>query len=320
MPAAWAAGIAAVGGIASAAIGSSAASDAANAQSQAAQAAQQTQLQMYNQTRQDLSPYLSTGTSALNQLSSLFGIGGAGGGTGPTAGTAAKTLSALQNYPGYQFQFNQGEQALDRSAASRGLLLSGAQVKDAQTYGQGVAQSSALQPYLSMLSGLTSTGENAGALTGNAATTAGQGIASSQLAGGQAQAAGIVGSANAVQTGLQSGLNNAIQGYQQYQLDNLPSVSNQTFGSPLSYQPTTSLDMSTLSDVRAKTDIERVGSTDSGLSVYTYRYKFGGPRQMGVMAQEVERVRPDAVTMHPSGLKMVNYGKLSKLSDYRMAA
>lgn len=319
MPAAWAAGIAAVGGIASAAIGSSAASDAANAQTQAAQDAQQTQLQMYNQTRQDLSPYLSTGTSALNQLSSLFGLGTNGSaGTGPTNATAGKTLSALQNYPGYQFQFNQGLQALDRSAASRGLLLSGAQVKDAQTYGQGVAQSSALQPYLNTLTGLASTGENAGALTGNAATTAGQGIASSQLAAGQAQAAGTVGSANAVTTGLQSGLNNAVLGYSLYN-------GGGTGSSGASSLDTSALDTTlnaplTLSDLRAKTEIRRVGKTDSGLSVYTYRYKTGGPRQMGVMAQEVERVRPDAVTTLRSGLKMVDYGKLSALSDYRMAA
>lgn len=320
MPAAWAAGIAAVGGIASAAIGSSAASDAASAQQQAADQASQTQLQMYNQTRKDLSPYLSTGTSALNQLSSLFGIGG----SGPTNATAGRTLSALQNYPGYQFQFGQGLQALDRSAASRGLLLSGAQLKDAQTYGQGVAQSTALQPYLSTLTGLAGLGENAGSLTGNAATAAGQGIASSQLAGGQAQAAGIVGSSNAITGGLQSGLNNAILGYS---LSNgLPDVSNEQFGgSPLTVQQTQGYDpsqypVSTLSDVRAKTDIERVGKTDSGLSVYTYRYKTGGPRQMGVMAQEVERVRPDAVTTLRSGLKMVNYSKLSPLTDYRMAA
>jgi Chaperone of endosialidase len=310
----WGIAAGAIGAIGSAVIGSNAASDASNEQLQAAQLASQTQLQMYNQTRSDLSPYLSTGTSALSQLSSLFGLGGTNGtaGTGPTNATAQNTLSALQNYPGYQFQYNQGLQALDRSAASRGLLLSGAQVKDAQTYGQGVAQSSALQPYLSTLTGLASQGENAGALTGNAATATGQGVASSELAGGQAQAAGTIGSANALTTGLQGGLNNALLGYSLY---NSPSSSG-TSGLDTSALDATLNAPLTLSDSRTKTDISRVGKTESGLPIYTFRYKSGGPKQMGVMAQEVEKVRPDAVTTLSSGLKMVDYGKLSALSHY----
>ena len=63
------------------------------------------------------------------------------------------------------------------------------------------------------------------------------------------------------------------------------------------------------SDRRLKTDIKRVGQTDDGLPIYTYRYITGGPVQMGVMAQEVEQVNPDAVT-DIGGYKGVNYGKL----------
>lgn len=65
-----------------------------------------------------------------------------------------------------------------------------------------------------------------------------------------------------------------------------------------------------LSDVRAKTEIRRVGTLDSGLGVYTYRYVSGGPVQMGVMAQEVAAVRPSAVIERPDGLLAVNYGAL----------
>ncbi len=64
-----------------------------------------------------------------------------------------------------------------------------------------------------------------------------------------------------------------------------------------------------ISDRRAKTDIKRVGQTDDGLPIYTYRYKWGGPVQMGVMAQEVEKVNPEAV-IEIAGLKAVNYGAL----------
>lgn len=49
------------------------------------------------------------------------------------------------------------------------------------------------------------------------------------------------------------------------------------------------------SDERLKTDIKRVGTLDNGLPVYTFRYRGSSKIQMGVMAQDVERVKPDAV-------------------------
>jgi hypothetical protein len=65
------------------------------------------------------------------------------------------------------------------------------------------------------------------------------------------------------------------------------------------------------SDIRLKEDIARVGALDDGTPVYSYRYKAGGPVQIGVMAQDVEQRYPDAVSTHESGYKMVDYGKLS---------
>lgn len=62
-----------------------------------------------------------------------------------------------------------------------------------------------------------------------------------------------------------------------------------------------------LSDARAKEDIRRVGQTDDGLPIYVYRYKGGDTFHMGVMAQEVEAVRPDAVVTREDGLKAVRY-------------
>jgi hypothetical protein len=63
-----------------------------------------------------------------------------------------------------------------------------------------------------------------------------------------------------------------------------------------------------MSDRRIKTDIRRVGTLDNGLPVYAYRFKSGGPVEIGVMAQEVERVRPDAVREF-DGIKHVNYAR-----------
>jgi len=62
------------------------------------------------------------------------------------------------------------------------------------------------------------------------------------------------------------------------------------------------------SDRRLKSNIVRVGDHPLGIGIY--EYDIFGERQRGVMADEVEKVMPDAVLEHPSGYKMVNYGKL----------
>lgn len=64
-----------------------------------------------------------------------------------------------------------------------------------------------------------------------------------------------------------------------------------------------------MSDRRVKTDIEAVGKMDNGLTIYRYRYKFGGPAMLGVMADEVKAVNPAAV-VSIGGIDHVNYGAL----------
>lgn len=64
-----------------------------------------------------------------------------------------------------------------------------------------------------------------------------------------------------------------------------------------------------LSDRRMKEDINQVGTLDSGLPVYTFRYKGQPTVHMGVMAQDVEKVNPDAV-VEIDGIKHVYYGEL----------
>lgn len=68
-----------------------------------------------------------------------------------------------------------------------------------------------------------------------------------------------------------------------------------------------------LSDERAKTDIKKVGKTDDGQNVYAYRYKSGGPMQLGLMAQEVRKKTPEAVATRPDGLMAVNYERALSL-------
>ncbi|ASP84169.1 hypothetical protein CDO26_05825 [Sinorhizobium meliloti] len=70
--------------------------------------------------------------------------------------------------------------------------------------------------------------------------------------------------------------------------------------------------LASLSDKRAKKDIKKVGELKGhGLYEYSYRGKHNdGKRHIGVMAQEVEKKRPDAVSRRPDGLRQVNYGAL----------
>jgi hypothetical protein len=62
------------------------------------------------------------------------------------------------------------------------------------------------------------------------------------------------------------------------------------------------------SDVRLKSNIVKIGSHPKGFGIY--EYDIFGRRERGVMAQEVEKIIPEAVLEHPSGFKMVNYGAL----------
>ncbi len=64
------------------------------------------------------------------------------------------------------------------------------------------------------------------------------------------------------------------------------------------------------SDVRLKTDIERVGTAANGLPVYTFKYVGSDVVYRGVMAQDVLEVFPEAVSMKPDGYLAVRYDML----------
>jgi hypothetical protein len=68
--------------------------------------------------------------------------------------------------------------------------------------------------------------------------------------------------------------------------------------------------MTALSDRRLKTDVERIGERPDGLGVYAFRYLWSPVRHIGVMAQEVLDVKPEAVVHLPGGYMAVNYGAL----------
>lgn len=61
------------------------------------------------------------------------------------------------------------------------------------------------------------------------------------------------------------------------------------------------------SDRRLKQNIRKVGKLDNGMTVYAYSM-FGGPVQIGLMADEVEAVKPEAVAQIGE-FKAVDYGR-----------
>lgn len=63
---------------------------------------------------------------------------------------------------------------------------------------------------------------------------------------------------------------------------------------------------SLFSDRRVKQDIKQVGFLDNGLPVYSFRYKGSEAYTIGLMADEVEKLHPEAVG-EVGGFKTVNY-------------
>jgi hypothetical protein len=66
----------------------------------------------------------------------------------------------------------------------------------------------------------------------------------------------------------------------------------------------------TPSDIRLKRDITKLVKLDNGLSLYRFRYIWSDTYYVGVMAQEVERVVPEAVIRGADGYLRVNYARL----------
>ena len=67
-----------------------------------------------------------------------------------------------------------------------------------------------------------------------------------------------------------------------------------------------------------KENIIRIGTHPLGIGLYLFDYKaeyrerWGHGKQLGVMADEVGTVLPEAVVMHPEGYEMVDYGMLAR--------
>lgn len=64
------------------------------------------------------------------------------------------------------------------------------------------------------------------------------------------------------------------------------------------------------SDRRLKQGIRQIGVLANGLKAYAYSYIWGGSEQVGVLADEVAKIKPEALGPMVLGYQTVNYGAL----------
>lgn len=187
-------------------IGSKAATDAGKIQAAAANRAADIQTAEFNTVRDSLQPFISAGQGNINNLATNIGA---------LVARFNPTIADLESTPGYKFTLDQGLKATQNSYAGRGLASSGAAMKGAANYAEGLAGTTyqqQFQNYLgqnqqiySMLSGIAGLGENAAAGSGQIGAGITSNITNLLTGGAAAQAAGTVGSANAI-TGAATGL------------------------------------------------------------------------------------------------------------------
>lgn len=264
----------------SAALNAYSANKAAGTQADAARYAADLQQQMFNKQIELQEPWRQAGINALAKM-----------GTGFTG-----QVDMTQD-PGYAFRLAEGLKALDRQASARGGLLSGAALKGTQRYAQDYASQEYQNAFNRELAKYNTTAALAGvgqtsanALTG-AAGTYGANAAEAAMQGANARASGYVNMASA--------LTNAMNQYTQYG-QSQQQLANQT----------AFINALRSSDIRLKTNIVKLGVRADGLGVYAFDYVWGGPRNIGLMAQEVMHVYPDAVMTDGQGYLMVDYAKV----------
>lgn len=153
----------------------SAAKEAAQTTAASTDAATNLQRKIYEESVARQKPFYEAGVNALPGYLSGIQKGG--------ELVAGPTMAQLQFDPGYGFRLQEGIKALDRSAAARGGLLGGNQLRGLTEYGQGLASQEYGNAYNRFI-GEQATRRNAlaglvgqGQTTANTINTAGQNYA-----------------------------------------------------------------------------------------------------------------------------------------------
>lgn len=199
---------------------------AANKQVGAANHATDVQQAIYDQSFQAGAPYRQAGEMATGRLNDLLGISGNTGADG--YGWLTHTFNAndyLANQdPGYEFQRQQGQQALQNSQAAKDGALSGAALKGLMSWNQDYAKAGYQNAFdrfttnqnniYSRLGNLATLGQNSAANTGSTGASFANGLSGTITGAGNAAASGTIGGVNAINSAVNNGM-----GY--YQLNSL---------------------------------------------------------------------------------------------------
>jgi hypothetical protein len=228
------AGIGAAGSIIAGSTQASAAEKAQQLQANEAAQAQQFQEEQYNTEQKQLAPFVSAGQGAIGELAAETSTPGEGLLTPWTGSFTPPTAAQAEATPGYAFTVQQGEQALQDSAAASGGLLTGGTAKATTNYAENLASTNyqntfanALTQYNSAyntflnnqnntyarLAGVAQGGQQATTNEAQLGQQAATGISNINLTTGQQQganlnlagaanASGYVGAANAGQNAL----------------------------------------------------------------------------------------------------------------------
>lgn len=226
-------------------LGAKAAGDAADAQLQGTREQTQAQREMFAEQNRLQEPFRQAGMTGQNELMRLLGLGGDAGSMG--YGSAAQPFTNQDMYrdPGYGFRVSEGVKALDRSAAARGGLLGGNQLRGVTELGQNLGSQeyqNAFNRYqteraarLNPLQSLAGQGQTAANTMTSAAGQYGQNQADIAANVGNIRASGYVNQANALTGALGQATNyytnqqmmNRVFGQPQASTRQLP-----TYGSP----------------------------------------------------------------------------------------
>lgn len=187
-------------------IGGIASNNAADTVADANASSAQLQDRQYQQDRQDTAPWREAGARALAQQEDFNSE------SSYQQYLDSQNPDNFKNTDYYKFLESEGTRARDRSASSRGMLLSGGQQRAITAFGQGLAsteygnyferQRSLRRDRGNELASIASTGMTAtnalGQRGSNYAANAGNAI----VGAGNAQGAGILGVGNAINTGI----------------------------------------------------------------------------------------------------------------------
>lgn len=190
--------------VGSAVIGGISANKAAGTQAASADRAAAGQERMFERQVELSEPWRKAGEQALNKLIPLTDYQNFG-------------MDQFQADPGYSFRMSEGMKGLERSAAARGGLLSGATLKGIQRFGQDLGSQEYMNAFnryqteraarLQPLQSLAGVGQTTAQQIGQAGMQAAQNIGETQMSGAAARASGYVGGANALTGALNTGLN-----------------------------------------------------------------------------------------------------------------